>query len=170
MRVLSANCRGLREKNKRREVLTYKRIQNPDIVCLQDTHWVESDLRSIKSIWNHKCIIHGKNTNSRGVSILIGNKIEYKIIDTFKDDLGNILAININISNDFTIFIINAYGPNQDSPQFYQDIENLIAKNTSDYIIFCGDLNVALNPSKDSKNYSKNFSTNNPKSRKKSQK
>ena len=167
MRVLSSNCRGLRNKNKMKDVLNYIKDLNPDIVCLQDTHWVESDLRTLKSIWNYECLIHGKDTNSRGVSILFSNKIEYKIIDTFKDDLGNILAININISNDFTIFLINIYGPNKDNPQFYEDIEKLIITNTSDYILICGDLNITLDPTKDSINYTAKFSTNNPKSRKK---
>ena len=128
------------------------------------SHWVESDLRALKTIWNHEIIIHGKDTNSRGVAILFSNNIEYKILDTFKDNLGNILAISINISNNFNFFIINTYGPNKDNPQFYQDIETLIAANTSDYIIFCGDLNVTLDPIMDSKNYSTKFSINNPKS------
>ena len=129
-------------------------------------YWVESDVRALKSIWNHKILIHGKNTNSRGVSILFSNKLEYKILDTFKDDDGNVLAININISNDFTFFIINTYGPNSDYPQFYQDIETLIATTTAGYVILCGDLNITLDPSMDSKNYSTKFSTNNPKARK----
>ena len=167
MRVLSANCRGLREKNKRHDVLNYIKDLNADIICLQDTHWIESDLRALKSIWNHECLIHGKDTNSRGVSILFSNKIEYKILDTFKDDNGNVLAVTLNISNDFTFFIINIYGPNKDNPQFYQDIETLITKNTADYIILCGDLNVTLDPTMDSKNYSNKYSINNPKSRRK---
>ena len=76
------------------------------------------------------------------------------------------MAININISNDSTFFIINTYGPNKDNPQFYQDIENLIATNSSDYVILFGDLNVTLDPIMDSINYySTKYSTNNPKSR-----
>ena len=84
----------------RNDVLNYIKDLNADIICQQDTHWVESDLRALKSIWNHECLIIGRDTNSRGVSILFSNKIEYQIIDTFKDDLGNIMAININISKD----------------------------------------------------------------------
>ena len=165
VRVLSANCRGLREKNKRNDVLNYLKDLKADIICLQDTHWVESDLRALKSIWNHELLIHGKNTNSRGVAILFSNKMEYKITDTFKDNLGNVLAININISNDFNFFIINTYGPNNDNPGFYQEIETMIATSTADYIILCGDLNITLNPLMDSLNYSTKYSTNNPKAR-----
>ena len=55
--------------------------------------------------------------------------------------------MNLIYSNDFTILIIN--GPNKDNPLFYQEIKDLISNNLSDYLIFCGDLNVSLNPQKD---------------------
>ena len=165
--VLSANVRGLRDKNKCRDVLDYVDSLNANIICLQDTHWVESDLRKLKLVWNHEIIINGKHTNSRGVAILLRNNFEYKIIDTFKDEIGNILAININVSNDITILIINTYGPNKDNPDFFSEIEILISNNPSDYLILCGDLNIVLNPQKDSQNYVTNYSNNNPKSRRK---
>ena len=149
IKVLSANCRGLQSDNKQRDVLNYLKNLNADIICLQDTHWVPSDLRKIKSIWNHEILINGKETNSRGVAILFGNNFEYKILDKLQDDYGNVIAVNLNISNDFTILIINTYGPNKDNPLFYQEIEDLISNNPSDYLIFCGDLNVSLNPQKD---------------------
>ena len=165
--VLSANVRGLRDKNKCKDVLDYLNSLNSNIICLQDTHWVESDLRNLKKFWSHECIINGKHTNSRGVAILLNNNFEYKILDTFKDEIGNVLAINMNISNNFSVLIINTYGPNKDNPEFYSDIETLISDNPSDYLIFCGDLNITINPQKDSRNYVTNFSSNNPKSRQK---
>lgn len=147
--VLSANVRGLQEKNKCRDVLDYINNLNANIICLQDTHWVESDLRKLKAMHNYEYIINGKQTNSRGVAILLRNNFEYKILDTYKDEIGNVISINLNISNDLTILIINIYGPNKDKPEFYVDIETLIENNPSDYLILCGDLNVSLNPQKD---------------------
>lgn len=147
--VLSANVRGLQEKNKCRDVLDYINNLNANIICLQDTHWVESDLRKLKAMHNYEYIINGKQTNSRGVAILLRNNFEYKILDIYKDEIGNVISINLNISNDLTILIINIYGPNKDKPEFYVDIETLIENNPSDYLILCGDLNVSLNPQKD---------------------
>ena len=77
--VLSANCRGLGDPVKCRDVLNYLQGLNADIICLQDTHWTKSELRKIKSIWQHEWLIHGIHTNSRDVSILFSNKFEYKI-------------------------------------------------------------------------------------------
>ena len=79
--------------------------------------------------------------------------------------MGNILVIDIKISTELTLRIINIYGPNKDNPEFFCEIENYISNNPSDYLIICGDLNVTLNPQKDSENYS--TSNNNPKSRQK---
>ena len=69
--VLSANVRRHRDNKKCCDVLDYLKNLKSKIICLQDTHWVESDIRRIKTLWNGKCLINGKNTNSRGVTILL---------------------------------------------------------------------------------------------------
>ena len=81
--VLSANCPGLRDHSKTCDVLNYFKEKKPDILCLQDTHWVNQDESKIRKIWNNECIIHGFKTNARGVAILFGDKFEYKIYNTY---------------------------------------------------------------------------------------
>ena len=51
IKVLSANCQGLRNKEKRFDVLSYLREQSASIICLQDTHFTESDARYLKNAW-----------------------------------------------------------------------------------------------------------------------
>ena len=70
IKVLSANCWGLRTYEKRVNILTYLKETNASIICLQDTHLMENDLPSVKQIW-HECYLHGYSNNSRGVSILL---------------------------------------------------------------------------------------------------
>ena len=82
---------------------------------------------------------------------LFSNKFEYKIENTIKDVKGNLIAINITIANDLKLLLVNIYGPNKDDPVFYQELENIIINNASDYTIICGDFNIALNPPIDSK-------------------
>ena len=55
LRVLSANCQGLRNYKIRRDVLDYFYSSPANIVCLQDTHWIDNDLQSIKQIWQLFC-------------------------------------------------------------------------------------------------------------------
>ena len=45
--VLSVNCQGLQRMQKR-HVLTYLEKLGTGIFCLQDTHWTDSDIPSIK--------------------------------------------------------------------------------------------------------------------------
>ena len=46
--LLSANCQGLRSYEKRNDILSYFKETNASIVCLQDTHLLDSDIDSIK--------------------------------------------------------------------------------------------------------------------------
>ena len=41
--MVSANCRGLADKNKRREILGIYRKKSYSIICLQDIHVAKED-------------------------------------------------------------------------------------------------------------------------------
>ena len=77
LKVLSANCQGLRNKNKRIDVLNYLKETGAGIICLQDTHLTEQDIQLTKKIWNNEVYLWGKKTNARGVGILINNNFEH---------------------------------------------------------------------------------------------
>ena len=139
--VSSVNCNGLTGRKKRIDVLDYLKKQKIDILCLQETHWTEDNLRMIKQQWNNELIIHGDQTSSRGVAILFSNRLEFKILTSYKDYVGRILAIDLLISNEFSIRIINIYAPNHDSPDFFEEVNILIQDNQSDHLIICGDFN-----------------------------
>ena len=131
------------------------------IICLQDTHWTDSDIRVIKQVWNGELYIKGEKSNSRGVAILIKGNFEYKVLSSFNSDIGNLIGVNLALG-ELTMKLINIYGPNIDSPSFCANLHDLILTCEQDYVIICGDLNLALDPSMDTNNY--NF-VNNPKSR-----
>ena len=80
VKVLSANCQGLQNKQKRTDVLGYFTQKDANILCLQDTHWTEKDLKDIKNIWSADCYIHGSKTNATGVAILFRNNFEYEVL------------------------------------------------------------------------------------------
>ena len=99
--------------------------------------------------------------NARGVAILFGNNFEYKILHVDKDNEGNMLLVDLEI-NDNKFKLINMYGPNTDNEDFYNSLSNIIATNEEDYLIWCGDFNLILNPLLDCNNYR---NINNPKNR-----
>ena len=46
------------------------------------------------------------------------------------------------MANDFVLKIVNVYAPNSDDPEFFEVINQHIAKAYYDYILICGDLNL----------------------------
>ena len=62
----------------------------------------------------------------------------------------------------FTVNLINIYGPNHDSPEFYSQINNVIQESNADFSILCGNFNLVQDFNLDCFNYS---AINNPRSR-----
>ena len=159
--VLLVNCQGLRTLSKRIDVINYLKDKKPDILCLQDTHWLSTDIKEIKKIWEGECILNGNRPNSRGVAILLGENFEYKTSEITSDELGNMISVSVKIDS-FSLKLINVYGPNKDSPDFYNTITDCMTSSQDTYTLLCRDLNLTLDPKKDCHNYS---TINNPKSR-----
>ena len=160
IRVLSANCQGLRDKDKRYDVLSYLKDTGASIVCLQDTHLLQEDISSVKKIWPN-CYVHGVRTNSRGVAILLADNFDYKILHHFHDVDGNLIQLIIEC-NSIKLNLINIYAPNQDNPTFFENLKHIASQEDTDYIVICGDFNLVLNPKMDCQNY---VHINNPKAR-----
>ena len=158
IKVLSANCQGLRDKKKRIDVLHYLENLNGSILCLQETHWTDKDIRCIKNLWPGECFINGQKTNSRGVAILISPNLEYSVIRSFANNDGNLFILDLSFK-DLSLRIINAYAPNIDTPEFFTKLKGHVEMAETDYTILCGDLNLTLNPNLDCDNYKR---INNP--------
>ena len=163
LKVVSANCQGLRDLKKRVDVLNYFSDIGPDILCLQDTHWLTNEISLIKQTWSGECLLNGVKSNSRGVALLFGKSIDYKLLSVERDLTGNLLLVVLKIC-DFNILIINIYAPNNDCPRFFESIKTKIESIEHDHCIICGDFNLVLNPELDSYNYK---NVNNPVARRK---
>ena len=99
----------------------------------------------VRSIWKGDCILNGYSSNSRGVAILFNTNFEYKILSVHKDTEGNMISVDINIG-EISIKLINLYGPNRDSPDFFSKIKAIIETSNQLFTIICADLNLVLNP------------------------
>ena len=130
------------------------------ILCLQDTHLTVEDEVDLRTYWKGEILLHGAHTNSRGVAILLSDIFEYKVKNVIQDNSGNMIVLDFQMS-DIKDKLINIYGPNIDDPNFYECMSNLLSENEEEYVIWCGDFNMTLNPDLDSHNY---VNLNNPKS------
>ena len=122
------------------------------VICLQDTHLTNHDFHWLKTIWEGEIFLNRYKTNARGVAVLISNTIEYKVSHSEGDAIGNMLLLDMIIS-DIKIRLINIYGPNTDDCSFFNKIRDLLQEHEQDYVIWCGDFNIILNPDLDSHNY-----------------
>ena len=143
--ILSANCQGLRDVNKCTDVLKYLQNLNSSIFCLQDTHLVEKDLKLFSKLWQGHILINGFKIKARGVTKMLKNNFEYKILDSCCDNTNNIICIGLKLEN-ITLKIINIYGPNIDFPWFYENLSNIVNNNELDYTIICGHFNWIIKP------------------------
>ena len=128
LKILSANCQGLRDKNKRHDVINYFNESKAGVICLQDTHLTVNDAKDLRQLCNCECILSGSSTNSRGVAIILKNNFEYEITQTEIDPEGNYICLDLNIPS-FSIRLISIYAPNVDKPLFFENLNRLIEEN-----------------------------------------
>ena len=160
LRISSMNCRGLADKIKRVDVFEYMK-KRFDIVCLQDVHIAPDIVQAVSLEWGGKAVISPYRSNARGVAVLFNGNFEYKIHKIKVDTHGNYIVIDLTLQ-DHKITLLNLYGPNQDSPNFYTCLRDYLTEFENRSIIMCGDFNLVLQPEKDSKGY---IHTNNPNAR-----
>ena len=147
------NCRGLGEFTKRRDVFHFLREKNFSIYLLQDTHFTCGIEDRVKREWGYDAYFSSFSSNSRGVAILINNNIEYKLINVIKDINGNYIILRIKaFENEFVI--VKIYGPNDDQPNFYINLEDTIRTSGNiDNLLIAGDFNLVMNFDLDYCNY-----------------
>lgn len=153
LRILSCNAQGLQGSEKRIDVFEYIKNKIYDIYCLQDTHFVDDKKADIINQWgNSKSIFSNFKSNSRGVAILFSKEIDLQIHRKIVDDNGNFIIVDMTVYNQ-RLTLVNLYGPNSDSPNFFKQISTHIDDIDNTDIIICGDYNCVLNPELDYYNY-----------------
>ena len=151
--LFSQNCRGgLSVAAKRRDLFQYFRVKNYNIICLQDVH-INNNLESfIKAEWGYDAYFSSYTNMSRGVMVLINNNFEQTVKNIRTDKNGNYIILDMEIQGK-EITIVNLYGPNEDNPQFYENIVKKISEFENENVIICGDWNLILDENKDCSNY-----------------
>ena len=75
---------------------------------------------------------------------MICRGLKTQVIKTIKDESGRFLILQIKMCG-VTTTLVNCYGPNSDSPQFYTDIfQHILTLDNHVNIILGGDLNITL--------------------------
>ena len=95
--IVSMNAQGLGDKNKRKDLINLLKSRKYSICLLQDTHFMTSEEKFIRSQWGYDCFFSNHNSQSRGVAIFINNTFDFKLNNVEKDDNGNLLILSCKI-------------------------------------------------------------------------
>lgn len=144
---VSWNCRGLRKLTKIKQVIGRIKQLKAKIVFLQETHTLDHEITKIRRRWPGQVLSSAYYSNSRGVITMIHKSIPLRIDKITKDPKGRFLIVQGNILST-RINLVNVYGPNDDNPDFYNDLFLRISTMPGKHIV-AGDFNCVLEPSKD---------------------
>ena len=147
----SLNCRGLAEEVKRKDI--FLRCKNKyDIAILTDTHCKKEYENKWQQEWGYTGFFSSHTSNSRGTAILLNNTFPFTVHREIYDKYGNYLILDITIQ-ECRMTLVALYGPNEDSPNFYKQIEEQITDLQNSSIIMVGDWNVVQDYTLDTHNY-----------------
>ena len=139
LKITTININGLRDNLNKRQILSHY-TKNWDIVFIQETHIDNINIaKELESTFNGKCFWSFGNNRSRGVAVILNNRLHY-VLNTFKFDYeGRIIKLDIYIENCFRL--VNVYAPNShyERKEFIENLENYLQTNR--YIIMAGDWN-----------------------------
>ena len=151
------NVNGLRDNRKRDVVFKWLAAKNIDLVCLQETHCIPSEINQWQNEWKlaggGESIWDCGSSDSKGVGILLNKSFNLEIHFLGIKHTGRLMKCDIKIENDI-LHITNIYSPNIGSERksFFNSV-NIVEFEDSDmlshYNIVLGDFNCAANKNYD---------------------
>jgi hypothetical protein len=111
LKIVSLNCRGLKDFQKRNKIIQQLNTEAVDICFLQETHC--SSLRyahNWNKTWGGKLHWSFGSDRSKGVGIWFRPGLKFKIISTDRDNEGRLICVLVTI-NGQTVKLVNIYAP-----------------------------------------------------------
>ena len=119
--IIILNVNGLIAPTKRQRLAEWIQKQDPYICCLQETHLKTRDTYRLKVKGWKKIFLANGDQKKAGVTILISDKIDFKIKAVKRDKEGHYIMIKVSIQEE-DITIINIYAPNIGAPQYVRQM------------------------------------------------
>ncbi len=148
LNICSLNVKGLQDSLKRRAVFNTIRDKRKDIYLLQEVHCGPEQGKMWKNEWGGRAWFSEFSRNSVGVAILVDNSCDIDIHDVQTDPEGRFIALDCSVNNK-RLTICNIYGPNKDSPAFFNKINTIVEDLKNLEIILAGDFNLVQDPKLD---------------------
>ena len=141
--TITLNVNGLNAPTKRLRLAEWIQKQDPYIYCLQDTHLKAKDTYSLK-VKGWKKIFHTNGDQKKaGVTILVSDKIDFKIKAVRRDKDEHYIMIKGSIQEEDTRSI-NIYAPNIGAPQYVRQMPTKMKGEINNNTIIVGEFNTPL--------------------------
>ena len=148
LKIITLNCRGLRDRNKKLAVFEYLKGENPDVTLLQETFITGDIVNDFNRDWDGD-IFHGctDSSHSRGVAVMFKPGLNPKVLNCHKTDDGRKIMLNIDIHGNEYSFV-SVYAPEKNRTEFLKKLHSWVTKHTCDInsTIIGADLNTIDNP------------------------
>ena len=153
LKVGSWNVRGVRTGEKLRRLAVELLNFDLDIVVLCDTRLNGGAINDLKNFLpEYNFYNNYLDEARRGVSIGFRSSLDIQILDVKKDNEGNFILIRTRYCGKFIIFG-GLYGPNVDTPRFYEDLFAEMHSMGQSELLLMGDFNLVLNQNMDTTGY-----------------
>ena len=139
--IFTINVRGLSNSQKRRIIFDRFRNQS-DLLIMQETHSSEECHKLWENEWGGKAIMSHGDSKSRGVAIFIKRKTDISVKNIEIDTAGRYLICDVH-ENTSVVTIIALYGPNKDSPNFFDELGKKLQERSEKKILI-GDFKLVL--------------------------
>ena len=137
--IITLNVNGLNAPTKRRRLAEWMQKPYPCICCLQETNFRPRDTYRLKVRGWKKIFYTNGNQKKAGVTILISDKINFKIKTVTRDKEGHFIMIKGSIQEE-DITIVNIFAPNIGAPQYIRQMLTTIKGETDNNRIIVGTL------------------------------
>lgn len=148
IKIFSYNVNGMVNDLKRRKIYGLLRLHKADIILLQETHCTESTARFWKSEWGGEMYYSNATSASGGVMLLLCKGFDGVVNHVEIDNNGRMIIAEIVIEQ-VSYVIANIYAPNEDNPDFFVYVKDIIDSFDNRFIIWTGDFNTVLDVTKD---------------------
>ena len=111
---------------------------------LQETHSTNLVEKRWRNEWGGRIWFSHGSSKVAGVAVLIEKNFPFQIADVIRDDEGRMVIIRGKYHEEKIIFA-SIYGPNKDSPEFFEAMFRRLDATGVDRKIVAGDFNAVLN-------------------------
>ena len=149
-RIVTLNVNGLQRPVKRSKLIAKMKRENQHVIFWQETHMMRDEHEKLKKLGFKNTFYSSYKGHTRGVAILISNKVTFQLDTQIVDKEGRYVLVK-GLLDSREVTLLNVYRPPGSDKLLIKKIFELIATEATGILITAGDFNIQME-SRDSSN------------------